>query len=53
MSVPVIFWLLLTGRTQAAFLIFVCAGISDAGLQLQDQRVSTRRTEVKLLINVS
>jgi cardiolipin synthase (CMP-forming) len=30
MSVPVIFWLLLTGRTQAAFLIFVCAGISDA-----------------------
>jgi len=29
------------------------AGISDAGLQLQDQRVSTRRTEVKLLINVS
>jgi cardiolipin synthase len=30
MSVPVIFWLLLTGRTQLAFLIFVCAGISDA-----------------------
>ena len=30
MSVPVIFWLLLTGRTQAAFLMFVCAGISDA-----------------------
>ena len=29
MSVPVIFWLLVTGRTQAAFLIFVCAGISD------------------------
>ena len=30
MSVPVIFWLLLTGQTQAAFLVFVCAGISDA-----------------------
>jgi cardiolipin synthase len=30
MSVPGIFWLLLTGRTQLAFLIFVCAGISDA-----------------------
>ncbi|MET0651262.1 MAG: CDP-alcohol phosphatidyltransferase family protein [Hyphomicrobiaceae bacterium] len=30
MSVPVIFWLLLTGRTQLAFLIFVLAGISDA-----------------------
>ena len=30
MSVPIIFWLLLTGRTQVAFLIFVCAGISDA-----------------------
>jgi hypothetical protein len=29
------------------------AGISDAGLQLQGQRVSTRRTKVKLLINVS
>jgi cardiolipin synthase len=30
MSVPVIFWLLLTGRTQLAFLIFVLAGVSDA-----------------------
>lgn len=30
MSVPVIFWLLLTGATQAAFWIFVAAGISDA-----------------------
>jgi len=30
MSVPVIFWLLLTDRTQLAFLIFLCAGISDA-----------------------
>ena len=29
------------------------AGISDAGLQLQGQRVSTRRTKMKLLINVS
>jgi hypothetical protein len=29
------------------------AGISDVGLQLQGQRVSTRRTKMKLLINVS
>lgn len=28
--VPVIFWLLLTGRTQTAFYLFVLAGISDA-----------------------
>lgn len=28
--VPVVFWLLLTGRTQAAFFAFVVAGISDA-----------------------
>jgi cardiolipin synthase len=30
MSVPVIFWLLLTGQTQTAFWIFLCAGLSDA-----------------------
>jgi cardiolipin synthase len=29
-SVPVIFWLLLTGQSQIAFFVFVCAGISDA-----------------------
>ena len=29
-SVPVIFWLLLTGQNQIAFYVFVCAGISDA-----------------------
>jgi cardiolipin synthase (CMP-forming) len=28
--VPVVFWLLLTGQLQAAFLAFVVAGISDA-----------------------
>lgn len=28
--VPVIFWLLIIGNTQAAFIAFVCAGISDA-----------------------
>ena len=28
--VPVVFWLLLTGELQAAFLVFVVAGISDA-----------------------
>jgi cardiolipin synthase len=28
--VPVVFWLLLLGETQAAFLLFVIAGISDA-----------------------
>ncbi len=28
--VPVIFWLLITGNMQAAFIAFVCAGISDA-----------------------
>lgn len=30
MSVPVIFWLLLGGQMQAAFWIFLCAGVSDA-----------------------
>ena len=29
-SVPVIFWLLLTGQNKVAFFVFVCAGISDA-----------------------
>lgn len=29
-SVPVVFWLLVTGQAKAAFLIFVAAGISDA-----------------------
>ena len=29
-SVPVIFWLLLTGQNKIAFFVFVCAGISDA-----------------------
>ena len=29
-SVPVIFWLLLTGQSQIAFYVFVCAGLSDA-----------------------
>ncbi len=28
--VPVIFWLLVSGNTKAAFFAFVCAGISDA-----------------------
>lgn len=28
--VPVIFWLLVNGHTKYAFLVFVCAGISDA-----------------------
>jgi cardiolipin synthase len=30
MSVPVIFWLLVTGQNKAAFFVFVAAGISDA-----------------------
>ena len=30
MSVPVIFWLLLSGQSKFAFFVFVCAGISDA-----------------------
>ena len=30
LSVPVVFWLLLTGRHQTAFLLFVLAGVSDA-----------------------
>jgi cardiolipin synthase len=29
-SVPVIFWLLLSGQAMPAFFVFVCAGISDA-----------------------
>ena len=29
-SVPFVFWLLLTGQTKGAFLLFVAAGISDA-----------------------
>ena len=29
-SVPVIFWLLLSGENKIAFVVFVCAGISDA-----------------------
>lgn len=28
--VPIVFWLLLTGETQAAFFLFVIAGVSDA-----------------------
>ena len=28
--VPVIFWLLVSGNTKAAFIAFVCAGVSDA-----------------------
>lgn len=28
--VPIVFWLLLTGQTQLAFVLFVIAGISDA-----------------------
>jgi cardiolipin synthase len=28
--VPVIFWLLISGNTKAAFVAFVCAGLSDA-----------------------
>jgi cardiolipin synthase len=28
-SVPVIFWLLLSGQNKIAFFVFVCAGISD------------------------
>ncbi|PPC79635.1 MAG: CDP-alcohol phosphatidyltransferase, partial [Hyphomicrobium sp.] len=28
--VPIVFWLLVTGQLQAAFLVFVIAGISDA-----------------------
>lgn len=28
--VPVVFWLLVSGRTEAAFVLFVIAGISDA-----------------------
>lgn len=30
MLVPVVFWLLISGQTQAAFIAFVLAGISDA-----------------------
>lgn len=30
MSVPVIFWLLVSGQNRVAFFVFVCAGISDA-----------------------
>ena len=30
LSVPVVFWLLLSGRYQAAFFLFVLAGLSDA-----------------------
>lgn len=30
MSVPVIFWLLVTGETRTAFFVFVAAGASDA-----------------------
>ena len=30
MSVPVIFWLLLSGQNKIAFFVFLCAGISDA-----------------------
>lgn len=30
LSVPVIFWLLVSGNSRAAFFVFVCAGISDA-----------------------
>lgn len=30
MLVPVIFWLLISGSTKAAFIAFVCAGVSDA-----------------------
>lgn len=29
-AVPVVFWLLMTGRNQAAFFLFAAAGISDA-----------------------
>lgn len=28
--IPVIFWLLVSGNSQAAFIAFVCAGVSDA-----------------------
>lgn len=30
LSVPVIFWLLVSGNSRLAFIIFVCAGVSDA-----------------------
>ncbi|RZI37804.1 CDP-alcohol phosphatidyltransferase family protein, partial [Herbaspirillum sp. HC18] len=30
MSVPVIFWLLISGEHRAAFFVFLLAGISDA-----------------------
>lgn len=30
LSVPVIFWLLVSGNSRVAFFVFVCAGISDA-----------------------
>jgi cardiolipin synthase len=30
MSVPVIFWLLVNSHSRAAFLVFLCAGVSDA-----------------------
>jgi len=29
-SVPVIFWLLLSGQSKSAFFVFLCAGVSDA-----------------------
>jgi cardiolipin synthase len=29
-SVPVIFWLLLSGQAKTAFFVFICAGLSDA-----------------------
>jgi cardiolipin synthase len=28
--VPVVFWLLITGQTEAAFIVFIVAGVSDA-----------------------
>ena len=30
LSVPVIFWLLVSGNSRLAFIVFVCAGVSDA-----------------------
>jgi cardiolipin synthase len=30
MSVPVIFWALLAGQSRIAFVVFLCAGVSDA-----------------------
>jgi cardiolipin synthase len=29
-SVPVIFWMLVTGQSRLAFIVFLCAGVSDA-----------------------